>query len=205
MPPLTVASLATISTSRPDTRPMPVTMPGARRLVVVQVPRRQGESSRNGDPGSSSWSMRSRTGSFPCSRWRCRYFSPPPWRAAARAFAQLGDQRGHPLVVGSELRARGIDGGRKAFHSRLSRMQSNANAERQAQSFASALHSASWFTTRSSRSCTRTRDIARPRASGTCLRRTGRRASSRRSRRKSGLRADWGGVRGRRDRAWPGL
>ena len=38
---MTVASFATISTSRPDTRPTPVTMPAAGRSVVVQVPGRQ--------------------------------------------------------------------------------------------------------------------------------------------------------------------
>ena len=42
------------------------------------------DSSRNGDPRSSRRSTRSRTGSFPCSRWRCRYFGPPPCRATSR-------------------------------------------------------------------------------------------------------------------------
>ena len=52
MPPLTVASLATMSTSRPETRPMPVTMPapGASSSYMPQAA--SGESSRNGEPGS---------------------------------------------------------------------------------------------------------------------------------------------------------
>ncbi len=51
MPPFTVASLATIITSRPETRPMPVTMPAAGRVAVVHVvcgQRRQLEKRRAG-------------------------------------------------------------------------------------------------------------------------------------------------------------
>ena len=42
MPPFTVASLATTMTSRPRTRPMPVTRPGRGRRPVVQPVRGQG-------------------------------------------------------------------------------------------------------------------------------------------------------------------
>ena len=41
MPPLTVASFATITHSWPSTTPTPVTMPGGGRLAVVDVPGRQ--------------------------------------------------------------------------------------------------------------------------------------------------------------------
>ena len=51
-----------------------------------------GDSSRNGEPGSSSRSMRSRTGSLPCSRWRWRYFAPPPCADGGGPLAQLGDE-----------------------------------------------------------------------------------------------------------------
>ena len=49
-----MASLATISTSRPETRPMPVTSPapGASSSYMSQAA--SGDSSRNGEPGSSS-------------------------------------------------------------------------------------------------------------------------------------------------------
>ena len=40
-----------------------------------------GDSSRNGEPGSSSRSMRSRTGSLPCSRWRCEVLRAAALRA----------------------------------------------------------------------------------------------------------------------------
>ena len=42
VPPLTVASLQTITHSVPETRPMPVMMLGARGVAVVQAVRREG-------------------------------------------------------------------------------------------------------------------------------------------------------------------
>src|SRR5437016_5176069 len=83
VPPLTVASFATMTHSRCCTRPMPVTMPAAGASSSYIPFAASGDNSRNGVPGSSNAAMRSRTGSFPC--WRCRstYFAPPPSRAAA--------------------------------------------------------------------------------------------------------------------------
>src|SRR5205814_4209847 len=43
-----------------------------------------GESSRNEEPGSIRRSIRSRTVSFPCCRWRWTYFAPPPSFPTAR-------------------------------------------------------------------------------------------------------------------------
>ena len=60
--------------------------------------------------------MRSRTGSLPCSRWRWRYFAPPPCRAVADPLAQLGDQPRHPVAVCAELLRRWIDVGLEDVH-----------------------------------------------------------------------------------------
>src|SRR5215216_3745154 len=69
VPPFTVASLATSITSCPETRPTPVSIPaaGTRPSYIPKAAR--GESSRKAVPGSSSNSVRSRTGSFPRSLW----------------------------------------------------------------------------------------------------------------------------------------
>ena len=57
--------------------------PGARRLVVVHVRARRAPRARGtASPRSSRRSIRSRTGSLPCARWRSRYFG-----AAALAVA----------------------------------------------------------------------------------------------------------------------
>ena len=69
MPPLTVASLAIIRHSRPDTRPIPVTMPADGAAPSYNSQAARGDSSRNGELGSSSRSTRSRTNSFPCSAY----------------------------------------------------------------------------------------------------------------------------------------
>jgi hypothetical protein len=65
VPPFTVASLAMTTASRPSILQMPVTSPeqGASLSYMSNAP--SGESSRNGDPGSMSFSIRSRTRSFP--------------------------------------------------------------------------------------------------------------------------------------------
>ena len=68
LPPRTVGSLAEITHSTPPTRPMPVTIPPPSGSSVPQPAK--GESSRNGESGSSSRSIRSRTSSLPRSRWR---------------------------------------------------------------------------------------------------------------------------------------
>ena len=68
-PPRTVGSCAITTHSTPDTTPIPVTTEAP---TVNGVPHAaSADSSRNGESGSSSSSMRSRTGSRPRSRWRC--------------------------------------------------------------------------------------------------------------------------------------
>ena len=67
-------------------------------------PRRRAARARGtASPGSSSLSMRSRTGSLPCSRCRCEVFSPPPAATARCRVAQLRDERRHALVIAAEL------------------------------------------------------------------------------------------------------
>ena len=83
VPPLTVASLAMIRHSRPWIRPTPVIIPAAGAPSSYIPFAARGESSRKGVSGSSSALIRSRGGTFPCSRCRARYFGPPPSRAAA--------------------------------------------------------------------------------------------------------------------------
>ena len=78
-----MASLATIRTSRPATRPIPVTMPADGASLSYRSHAASADSSRNGEPSSSSFAIRSRTGSFPCPRCRSRYFSPPPCLTSA--------------------------------------------------------------------------------------------------------------------------
>src|SRR6476661_8713262 len=72
-----------MTTSPPPIRPMPVTIP-APGLAPSYMPKAaSGESSRNGDEGSSTRSIRSRTGSLPraaCFAWAA---GPPPAAASA--------------------------------------------------------------------------------------------------------------------------
>src|SRR5712691_1285984 len=77
-PPLTVASFATITHSRPSTTPIPVTMPAAGAWPSYSSQAASAFSSRNAAPGSTRRSMRSRAVSFPRDRWRSVAFSPPP-------------------------------------------------------------------------------------------------------------------------------
>ena len=62
---------------------MPVTRPAAGASLSYIPQAASGDNSRKADPGSISASMRSRTGSLPCSRCRARYLGPPPRRAWA--------------------------------------------------------------------------------------------------------------------------
>ena len=81
VPPLTVGSLATSRHSTPSTTPMPVTTLAP---TVKSVPHAaSGLSSRNGESGSSSASIRSLAVILPRAWCRATYFSPPP----ANAFA----------------------------------------------------------------------------------------------------------------------
>ena len=104
VPPLTVASLATIMHSwllakqretcgerhagqgggtNPWMRPMPVTTPpdGTGESYISQAA--SGDNSRNGEPSSSRALMRSRGSILPRSRCFLMAFSPPPWRTSS--------------------------------------------------------------------------------------------------------------------------
>src|SRR5690348_2161421 len=83
VPPFTVASLATTITSQPLTRPMPVMSPAAGAASSYMPCAANGDSSRNGEPGSSRARMRSRGSSLPRATCFSRAFSPPP--SAVRA------------------------------------------------------------------------------------------------------------------------
>src|SRR5690348_742819 len=87
VPPFTVASLATTTISRPCTRPMPVSRPAAGAASSYMPCAASGESSRNGEPGSSRARMRSRGSSLPRAACLSRAFAPPP--AAARSSCAL--------------------------------------------------------------------------------------------------------------------
>src|SRR5690348_10198121 len=78
VPPLTVASLQTITHSRPETRPIPVTMPAAAIVSPYMPYAANCDSSRNGLPGSSKPRTRSRGRSLPRATWRFRASPPPP-------------------------------------------------------------------------------------------------------------------------------
>ena len=81
-PPFTVASLAMISTSRPDTRPTPVIRPapGASPSCIPKAA--SWPISRKGEPISSSRSTRWRGSSLPRATCRARVDSGPPKAAA---------------------------------------------------------------------------------------------------------------------------
>ena len=76
---MTVASLATITHSRPDTRPIPVMMPAPGASSSYMPSAASGDSSRNGEAGSSSPATRSRGSSLP--------------RAVCRSLARCGPPR----------------------------------------------------------------------------------------------------------------
>ena len=76
VPPLTVGSLATTRHSTPLTTPIPVTTLAPTVNSLPQAA--SGLSSRNGESGSSSSSMRSRAVSLPRAWWRSTYLAPPP-------------------------------------------------------------------------------------------------------------------------------
>ena len=84
------------------TRPMPVMMPAAWMSPSYMPFAASGDSSRNGEPGSSSRSTRSRGSSLPRSVWRLRLFSSPPSAARAHLVLQFGDELPHRLGIGFE-------------------------------------------------------------------------------------------------------
>ena len=107
-PPLTVASFATITHSRPSTTPMPVTMPALGAWPSYSSQAASAFSSRNAAPGSTRRSIRSRAVSFPRERWRSIAFSPPPRAICRGPLAQLGDQALHaqaPAANSSDSRS----------------------------------------------------------------------------------------------------
>ena len=82
-----VASLHTITHSRPEMRPTPVMMPAPWMSFAYMSSAASGDSSRNGEPGSISRSTRSRGSSLPRATWRSRCLSGPPAAASARLAA----------------------------------------------------------------------------------------------------------------------
>ena len=70
VPPLTVASFATITHSRPSTTPIPVTMPAPGACPSYISHAASADSSRKAVSGSQSRSIRSRAVSLPRARWR---------------------------------------------------------------------------------------------------------------------------------------
>ena len=77
----------------------------ARRARTPRARRSRG----TGVPGSSSRSMRSRTSSLPCSRWRRTASSPPPARAAASRSRSCATEPVHVRRVVAELGRRRLD------------------------------------------------------------------------------------------------
>ena len=88
MPPFTVASLTTIITSLPDTRPIPAMRPAEEILSSYMPQAANCPISRNGEPASRSCASRSRGKSLPREVWRSRASSVPPLMTDA-AFASM--------------------------------------------------------------------------------------------------------------------
>ncbi len=85
----------------PSTTPMPVTIPAARRVAVVQLPRRERAELEEAPcrDRAAGRCARVRAASRASGDARRRR-SPPPRRDALGALAQLGDERLHPPAVG---------------------------------------------------------------------------------------------------------
>ena len=98
-----VASLHTITHSRPSIRPMPVMMPAAWIASSYMPLAASGDNSRNGVPGSISRMTRSRGSSLPRAVWRSRARLLPPSAASARFSLELLRERAHRRGVGAEL------------------------------------------------------------------------------------------------------
>ena len=103
MPPLTVASLATISTSRPETRPTPVTMPAAGRLVVVEIPGRERRQLEERRPRVEQLVDPLADRQLALLAVALEVFRPASLAHRRRPRPQLGHERGHPLLIGAEL------------------------------------------------------------------------------------------------------
>src|SRR3990172_834402 len=100
-PALTVASLATITTSRPATTPMPVMTPAAGACPSYRSHATSNPSSIQGVPGSQRRSTRSRAVSLPCACWRWILSRPPPprSRAASSRYCWASSRRRPPPVT----------------------------------------------------------------------------------------------------------
>src|SRR5215471_8600045 len=102
-----VASLAMTTHSRPLTRPMPVMMLAECTSPPYMPCAANGESSRNGLPGSSSRPMRSRASNFPRATCRARASSLPPCIAAS----SLPRRSATRAFIASALRANSVEPG----------------------------------------------------------------------------------------------
>ncbi len=95
-PPKTVKSWANTKTLRPSIVPQPVTTPSVSgRLFSMPKPWarcRASMSSSTNEPGSSSFSRRSRAVSLPRSCWRSTATSLPAWRASSRSAASCSSR-----------------------------------------------------------------------------------------------------------------
>ncbi len=96
---MTVASLATITTSRPQTRPMPVTMPAGRRLVVVEIPGGEGGELEEGGARVEEPVDALADGQLALLAMPLHVPLPPAAPDQADPFPQLGDQAGEPRTV----------------------------------------------------------------------------------------------------------
>src|SRR5918911_1425623 len=96
-----VASLHTITHSRPSMRPMPVMIPAAWISPSYMPLAASGDSSRKGEPGSTSRSTRSRR---------------PAARGLGAARLQLVHERAHGVPVGAEFLRMRIHGGADDGH-----------------------------------------------------------------------------------------
>ena len=113
---MTVASLATISTSRPDTRPMPVTMPAAGASSSYMPVAASGESSRKGEPRRAAGRCARAPAAFPARGGAARYFAPAALAGAGGALAKLGDELLHAIAIGLEEGVGRVDAGWQDVH-----------------------------------------------------------------------------------------
>ena len=117
MPPFTVASLATISTSRPETRPMPVTRPAHGASPSYMSHAASGESSRNARAGIDQ-----RVDALAHRHLALLAMARDIFRAAAlpaprsRRSRYSVDERLHASRLAAEVRAARIDVRVETFH-----------------------------------------------------------------------------------------
>src|SRR5213083_1707753 len=100
-------------TSRPETRPMPVTLPAPGASSSYMPKAASGEHSRNGEPASRTRAIRSRTRNLPCA-------------GARQPFAQVGDELLHPVAIRAKGRVRRIDVRVEDYHPQQSVLKPQA-------------------------------------------------------------------------------